>query len=453
LSKWQTQQETAADSADGARAIVPDAGFTHIALTAFRNFRHIEIDLDTRPVALSGKNGAGKTNLLEALSFLAPGSGLRQARLGDVDLRQASNRGREMAWAVHARFSGPSGAFLLGTGRDPQGRDFQGRDWPGGVPPRNAAMGTQDAGAMTAGGRDRRLSRINGAPVKSQAAFAEILGIFWLTPESQRLFLDSPSARRRFLDRLAAGIDPTHAAHVGAYEKAVRGRAAVLRGETPGASAEINRWLDALEAEIAALAVAIAAGRHAIVRHLNAEMTQTTTTAAPSSPALASSSFPRALLAIGGTVEDWLLEMPALAAEDRLRAKLAEARVSDRDSGTTQWGTHRSDFLVSFLERDLAGRPLPAAEASTGEQKALLIAITLAEARLARRHRGIAPVLLLDEVAAHLDEDHRAALFQEILALGLQAWLTGTDPALFRPLGENAQHFALSATQARPLRL
>jgi DNA replication and repair protein RecF len=379
-------------------------GFAHLALTRFRNYRHLALDLEPRPVVLVGPNGAGKTNLLEALSLLGPGSGLHRAKLSEIDFRGQGNQAG-MAWAVHARLQTAGGDFALGTGRDPM--------------------------AQAQIGRDRRLARINGAPVRSQADFADILSVQWLVPAMDGLFDDAASARRRYLDRLVTGIDPGHAGRVAGYDTALRERARLLRGEVGAAPADLDSWLDALEAEMSAAAVAIAASRCEAVHALNASLGES------------DGPFPRASLAAAGAVETWLAEGPALAAEEKLKANLKAARISDATSGATEWGTHRSDLEVVYLGRALGSAPLRAAECSTGEQRALLLSIALAEARLTMRRRGQAPILLLDEAVAHLDGQRREALFEELLALGLQAWLTGTDRDLFRPLLGSAQFFAV----------
>ncbi len=393
-------------------------GFSYLSLTSFRNYREISFETGLEQgrgaIVLTGRNGAGKTNLLEAVSYLAPGSGLRQASIAEIELRQASNhfptgagpediaRPGGMAWAVHARYLGRGGEHALGTGRDPL--------------------------AQAQSGRERRISRLNGANLRSQAGFAEILTVLWLTPQMDRLFSEAAASRRRFLDRLVYGLDPAHAARVAAYEQAMRERARILRGEAPMASGtDINAWLSGLESEMAAQAVAIAAARLDAVASLNAAMAE------------AIGPFPQAELAVAGSVEESLGSMSALQAEDLLRERLAAARGSDADSGITGWGTHRSDLEVTLAGRHLGGTPLRAGDCSTGEQKALLIAIILAEARLSTRRRGEPPVILLDEVAAHLDRQRREALFAELQALSAQCWLTGTERDIFQPLDGWAQ--------------
>jgi DNA replication and repair protein RecF len=366
-----------------------------LALTDFRNYARAEIEVDRRPVVLIGPNGAGKTNLLEAISFLVPGRGLRQARLGEVDRVHAA-RDMAAAWGVAATINRQDGAVEVGTGRDPV--------------------------AATGNGRERRLVKVNGALVGGASALAELLAVIWLTPQMDRLFLDGTSARRRFLDRLVYAFDPDHAKRLAQYEHALQERAQLLRER--GVAGADAAWLSALEQQIAERGVAIAAARRELVARLGQSLAE------------AVGPFPRAGLAIDGAVESWLDQGPALAAEDALRARLAESRARDAEAGGALWGPHRSDLAVTHLATGL-----PAASCSTGEQKALLISILLAHARLQVASHGAAPLLLLDEVAAHLDGTRRSALYAELLALGVQAWLTGTDEALFSEFGSRAQFF------------
>ncbi len=346
---------------------------------------------------LTGPNGAGKTNLLEAISFLAPGRGLRRARLGEIDRRVPPAKPTDRppgAWAVAARLMAPRGAVQIGTGRD----------------------------AASHGG-ERRLVRIE-APIraKSQMSLAEHAHIAWLTPQMDRLFSEGSGERRRFLDRLVLGFDAGHAARLAAYERAMRERARLLR-DGPADPA----WLGALETTMAADGIAIAAARRELTPRLDAEC------------AAAPGPFPQARLRLPGEVEAWLATMPALAAEDALRRRLETGRRADGESGTTLCGPHRADLAVHHVANGMA-----AASCSTGEQKALLIAILLAHARLRTRMSGTPPILLLDEVAAHLDPTRRAALFDALAALEAQAWLTGTEPALFAGLAGRAQFFTVA---------
>jgi DNA replication and repair protein RecF len=369
-----------------------------LALTEFRSYAAATLETGPQPVVLTGPNGAGKTNLLEALSFLAPGRGLRRARLSEIDRFGAPN-----AWALSIRLLTPDGMLLqIGTGRD----------------------------AASESG-ERRVLRIDGLPAKSQAELARVASLVWLTPQMDRLFAEGASVRRRFLDRLVLGFDPEHATRLSAYERAMRERLRVLREAGADGS-----WLKALEEEMAAHGIAIAAARNQAAARLDQAC------------AAANGPFPQAVLAVEGEVDRWLDEMPALAAEEALRQRLAAERRADTESGTTTFGPHRSDLLVHHL-----GTGIKAALCSTGEQKALLLAILLAQARLLAAQRGAPPIMLLDEVAAHLDAERRAALFDEILALRGQAWLTGTDPALFSPLRRQAQFFAVAAARISPMDL
>ncbi len=383
-------------AASGVAMAVP-AGSARVAvtrldLTDFRNYRAARVEADARPVVLTGPNGAGKTNLLEALSFLAPGRGIRRARLAEIDRQGSASEGG--AWAVAARLEAPGGAITIGTGRD---------------------------GASETG--DRRLVRIDGQPLKSQAALAQYLNLVWLTPQMDRLFQEGAAPRRRFLDRLVFGYDPEHASRLAVYEQSLRERARLLRqgGADPA-------WLSVLEDTMAREGVAIAAARRDIVERLDRAATD-----AGAGP------FPVPSLTLAGTVEAWLVDTPALAAEDRLREAFAAARRIDAEAGGATTGPHRSDLAVHH-----AGKQVPATLCSTGEQKALLIAIVLAHARLQAALRGVAPILLLDEVAAHLDRLRRAALFETLLSLGSQAWLTGTDAMLFAEFGANANFFSVT---------
>jgi len=392
------QEDRQSASIAGLAARGERVGVTRLVLTDFRNYRSARLDLDPGldlgPMVLTGANGAGKTNLLEAMSFLSPGRGLRNARLSDIDRRDTypadGSLGRVEAstssWAVAATVATRRGPVSIGTGR----------------------LGRRDAAEG-----ERRTIRIDGEPAKSQAVLGERLGLLWLTPQMDRLFVEGPVGRRRLLDRLVLGLDPAHAARVARYEQALRERSRLLRDGSHDPA-----WLGALEEIMAAEGVAVAAARRDAVERLDRVC------------ATAEGAFPRARLSLLGTIEGWLGTMPALDAEERFRAALAESRASETLSGGAGLGPHRSDLGVFHAEKGIA-----AEAASTGEQKALLIAILLAQARLQRAVRGEPPLLLLDEVAAHLDAARRAALFEVLAGLESQTWITGTDPALFAPLG------------------
>ncbi|MCW5732321.1 MAG: DNA replication/repair protein RecF [Alphaproteobacteria bacterium] len=365
-----------------------------LSLSDFRCYAGLRLEVDARPVVLTGPNGAGKTNLLEALSLLSPGRGMRRARLGEFVRRDAPSG----AFAVAARLDGPAGWVEIGTGLQ------------------IASERAEDQPA------ERRSVRIDGQPAAGPQALAEVTSLAWLTPQMDRLFIEAPSGRRRFLDRLTFGLDPAHARRVAAYEKAMRERNRLLRagGSDPA-------WLAALEGTMAEWAVAVAAARRDALARFSAALDEL-----PDGP------FPRARLAVRGRLEDWLDEMPALDAEDRYRMMLRAQRQEDMEAGGALEGPHRSDLLVRHAAKDM-----PAEQCSTGEQKALLIAILLADVRLQLARRGATPVLLLDEVAAHLDQVRRAALFAQIGELGAQAWMTGTEPQLFEALRGEAQFFTV----------
>lgn len=363
-----------------------------LSLRDFRNYTRLQLHLSGTPVVLTGPNGAGKTNILEALSFLSPGRGLRRARLSDI-----SRHGAPDCWAAHAEVVTAIGPISVGTGLAESAEDEDGSG-------------------------ERRVVRINGETVTAANMLSEYLDVVWLTPQMDRLFADGVSTRRRFMDRLVYGLDGGHARQVAAYERAMRERNRLLKfgGADPV-------WLAALESQMAEHGVAVAAARRDGLARIEAGM------------ALATGPFPRARLAAQGTVETWLADTPALAAEEKLRAALAERRGIDREAGAATEGPHRSDMAVWHAEKAQA-----AEHCSTGEQKALLVAITLANARLIRARRQVSPLMLLDEISAHLDGRRRAALYEELLALGGQVWLTGTDEDLFAGLAGRAEFFAVA---------
>lgn len=381
---------------------------TRLTLTNFRNYAALRIETAPRTVVLTGANGAGKTNLLEALSFLSPGRGLRRARLGDITRREAADGA---TWAVAAELRGPAGEVSIGTGLA--------------ADPSDDPIGEKGGAGKR---RERRVVKIDGGAARGQGDLAKHASVIWLTPDMDRLFADRGSARRRFLDNLIYAFEPDHAGHVAAYTRTLRERARLLRGGTRDAD-----WLTALEVTMAENAVAIAAARRQFSARLVHAM------------ALGSAAFARPEIAVEGEVEAWLDDMPALAAEDRLRGLLASSRALDAETGGAAHGPHRSDFRVRH-----AAKSMPAELCSTGEQKALLIALVLGAARLRAIERDAPPVLLLDEIAAHLDRARRDALFAEIDALGAQAWLTGTDAALFDALGGQAQFLTVAAGALSP---
>jgi DNA replication and repair protein RecF len=372
---------------------MPDrAWISSLKLTDFRNYVSLALTLDARPVVLAGPNGAGKTNLLEAVSFLSPGRGLRRAALADV-----ARSGGPGTWAVAATVETFTGANDIGTG---------------------LVLGPE-------GPESQRQVRTNRAPAPSSDALLEYLRVIWLVPAMDGLFTGPATDRRRFLDRITLAIDRQHGRRVNAFERAMRGRNRLLAEGSADA-----RWLGAIETEMAELAVAVAAARRECVSLLAGEIAAT----ADATPA-----FPPATIALAGTLEESLASGSATAAEDEYRRALAASRRADQAAGRTLIGPHLSDLKVRHAPKDA-----DAASCSTGEQKALLIGLILAQARLAARLSGETPLVLLDEVAAHLDETRREALFAALLAQGCQAFLTGTDTGVFAPLGEAAQNLAVS---------
>ena len=397
-----------------------------LTLTDFRNYSTLRLEPDPRPVVLTGANGAGKTNLLEALSYLAPGRGLRGARAGEVTRR---NAGPGAAWAVAATLDTPAGAVDLGTGLEPGQNSDENHD-------------TGDTGQSDNGNKDqaglsnsRRLVHINGQSARP-GALGEWGSSVWLTPAMDRLFCEGAGARRRFLDRIVAGFDPGHGTRTASYERILRERARLLREK--GSRAD-PAWLDALEETLAQTGIAIACARREIAALLNH--------ACEGNRERDRGPFPMPRVEAAGDVETWLDQGPALDAEERFHAALAASRGHDAESGRTAHGPHRSDLEVHMKSPESATETAPevaARECSTGEQKGLLISILLAVAELIRGARGAAPLLLLDEVAAHLDGERRAALFERLSALGAQAWLTGADPAQFEGLSGKAHFYHLA---------
>jgi len=385
--------------ADAASASAPAGRLAvrRLALTDFRGYASLRLESGIQPVVLTGPNGAGKTNLLEALSLLAPGRGMRRARLDEIDRRAGA---KKTCWAVAASLATRRGPLEIGTGRDPEAS----ADSP------------------------RRVVRIDGKPMRGQAELARLLSILWVTPDMDRLFQEGTGGRRRFLDRLIYGADPDHAGRVAAYDHALRERARLLRD-----GIRDEAWLSALEAAMAEKGVAIAAARRAFVRRLQEALH------------LGIAPFPRARVALRGNVESWLDEAPALKVEDRFKTHLAASRTQDIEAVGGLDGPHRTDLAVQHVENGM-----PAALCSTGEQKALLIALVLAHARLLALEHSAPPILLLDEVAAHLDHVRRTALYDELRALGAQAWMTGTDEALFESMGDNARYFRVAGGEVAP---
>jgi len=357
-----------------------------LQLTNFRSYASVEIAASGAPVVLAGPNGAGKTNLLDAISLLSPGRGLRGAKLGE-HTRRGPSAASEALWAVAATVSRAGESYEIGTG------------------------------LVSAQGSERRQVRLNGAAAQSSADLGDVVQMLWLTPAMDRLFIESASGRRKFLDRLVLGFDAGHARAATRYETAMRERVRLLKyGPRDPA------WLDGLENEMVEAGLAMARARRETIARLNNALAER------------AGAFPAAQLSLDSDDTD-----------ETLGERLARARIRDAEAGRTTAGPHLVDLAVRHTQKRTDAR-----ECSTGEQKALLISIVLADAReLSRARNGLCPLLLLDEIAAHLDAVRRAALFEEILELGTQAWMTGTDIEMFTPLRGKAQLFEVADSQPR----
>ena len=355
----------------------PSLSIGRLRLRDFRNYVTLDLGVDPAPVVLTGENGAGKTNLLEALSLLTPGRGLRRARLPEFDRQGGST------FRVEAMLEGRLGGFDIAT--------------------------------MVEDGR-RQVS-VDDRLLKGHNDLADLVSLVWLTPAMDRLFQESPAGRRRFLDRLVLAIYPDHARQVGAFERAMRERSHLLRQDRGDPA-----WLEALEHRIVEAGVAMAAARGELVRALGGRLAE------------AALPFPHPKLRLEGDLESWLEEMPAVEVEARFAATLRSGRPADAVSGGAGVGPHRTDLVAVD-----AWTGESAASCSTGRQKALLASVIIAQARLRLERTGELPILLLDELAAHLDWRRRRELLEVLLDLGAQAWMTGTDVDFFRGLRGRAQ--------------
>jgi DNA replication and repair protein RecF len=373
-------------------AMTAAARIRRLTLTNFRNYHAAAVSIEHPTIVLVGPNGAGKTNILEALSFLTPGRGLRHATLEDVAFSEGDG-----TWAVAAEVEGALGIVTLGTGIDPPAAETK---------------------------QTTRRSRVDREPVSSVSTFADYLRVLWLVPSMDSLFRGPASDRRRFLDRLVLTIDPEHGARVSALERALRSRNRLLEQPRPD-----EHWLDAIEHETAELAVAVAAARSQAVELLTDALT---TRHDPI--------FPSAEIALDGWIEALVRTYPAIEIEDRYRTVLRKNRERDKAAGRTLDGVHVTDLNVIYTAKAIAAR-----DASTGEQKALLIGLVLANAELIARLTGFAPILLLDEVVAHLDPSRRAALFDALGRLGSQVWMSGADPVAFGDVATRAQVIVVDA--------
>ena len=375
------------------------AALRRLTLTNFRSYHAASLDIEASLVVLTGPNGAGKTNLVEAISFLMPGRGLRRATLEEVAFSESDG-----SWAVSAEVEGMLGLATLGTGIEPPAAEANTRT---------------------------RLCRIDREPVGSAAAFADHLRVIWLVPAMDQLFMGPASERRRFLDRLVLAVDAEHQGRVNALERALRSRNRLLEDPRPD-----PHWLDAIEHETAELAVAVAAQRAETVHRLQAALADRAKRN--------DDAFPSAEIALDGWMERLLPDHPAVEIEERYPGILKDNRPRDAAAGRTLDGPHLTDLAVIY-----APKSIPAADASTGEQKALLIGLVLAHAGLLTEMTGFAPVLLLDEVVAHLDPDRRLALYAALARLGAQVFMTGADPAAFAEVAPRAAVFTVNSGQVQ----
>lgn len=367
---------------------------TALTLENFRNYRHLNLQVAARPVILTGHNGAGKTNILEAISLLSPGRGMRSARLREMDHADAG-----AAWVVATEVTANGATSQIGTGRD------------------------ADAAS------EKRILKINGERERKHGVLAAHVCVQWLTPSMDQVFTEGGTARRKLLDRIVYGFEPEHATRVSAYEQAMRERNRLLadRGRAD------PYWLSVLEQQMAEHALSITLARLENLRRVQEHLAQPL------------SAFPRAQLELQGTVEGWLESgISALEAETKLAQRLTELRGLDAARGRATEGPHRSHLYVIH-----SGKNMPAERCSTGEQKAVLLSIILASARARAAWCGMPPILLLDEVVAHLDVDKRASLFDLIRSSAIQAWMTGTDAADFQGLAGDATHLEISSATAR----
>jgi len=373
-------------------------GIGFLSLFHFRNYETLNLPIARGPIVLTGQNGAGKTNILEAISLFSPGRGLRTSKLSDMS--NTSFREGPLFWASSLTLSDD---VHLSTGLEH---------------------------SLTTQSGEKRVHKIQGESVKGQSPFTEWLNIFWLTPETDRLFLESPAVRRKFVDRLVYGEDPLHAERLNRYEHALRERLQVLRsGGDP-------MWLKPLEEQLSTLGVAIAIARKNLMQRLN------------EGQQYQHDLFPRFDNHMVGDIDEWVQNDYAVNVEAKILDRLKSERPLDLDSGTTRTGPHRSDWQVTHRTKNRI-----APQCSTGEQKVLLIAVMLSFIQQKVRRDDRLTVILLDDVIAHLDFHHRVVLFDQICALqnnhekdctgSVQTWLTGTDPLLFETLIGQGQFFSV----------
>ncbi len=371
-------------------------GIISLQATSYRNYDFLHLNLYPKPIVITGPNGAGKTNILEAISLFSPGVGqgrnLRNAPLSDL-----GKQGALGPWGVSLKLKTDDGIVDMGTGLE----------------------------SSLEKGEEKRLLRLDGKTLRRQGDLSSYLSMVWLTPAMDGLLVESPEARRRFLDRLASCVDDDHLSRLQRYSSCLRQRSFLLKN-----SPHQHRWIGTLEETMAREGVAITITRWQMVEWLKNAMAQ------------GKGVFPLADLALTGWLEEAVLSSPALVCEEELRLRLEKGRPGDGETGGAAEGPHRGDLAVSYYEKKLK-----ASQCSTGEQKALLVSIILGFARIQRiRQQGVC-LLLLDDIVAHLDQDRRRCLFDEVCHLSLQAWMTGTDEGHFAELQDRAQFLKIEKGQ------
>lgn len=363
---------------------VSQTKLARLVLTNYRCYSSLRLSLDSSCVVFVGPNGAGKTNILEAISLLVPGRGFRKAKLSEMTNIQSVSR----QWGVAAGIDTAYGRLDIGTALE-----------------------------LSLEGNEKRAVKIDGERALTQSQLYEVISVIWLTPQMEKIFNEGPSSRRKFLDKIICSVSASHSKHLYRYEHAMRERSKLLRSGRADAN-----WLDTLEETMATQATAITSMRHLMVEKLSTLSEQSVGV------------FPKARVNLLGSLN--CASHSALEAEDNLRELLKKSRKKDAESGGASYGPHLSDVQVWHIDKNM-----PANFCSTGEQKALLITLILANVRLHILERGAMPILLLDEVAAHLDEVRRKALFDEIDEIGVQSFLTGTHRESFEALDKKAQFF------------
>ena len=386
------------------------SGVSRLTLTDFRNYAYLRINADLCPIILTGENGSGKTNILEAISFLTPGRGLRGARLADIKRISPALVSSEytaptdaLNWAVSGVIKKNNEEYTLGTGAQKNQRE------------------TEDEIRTF----ERRIVQIDGQKVSSQAELGKYLCAIWITPQMDRLFLGGTQPRRSFLDRIVYAFDVEHAKRIANFEHLYKQWYQLLKS-----GSNDNSWLVSLEEEMGCLGVAIAAARRELVARLNTFIEKEPDDV-----------FPNIMLELDGTIEKMLDKMAAVDVEDFYISNFKKSRRSVVTNDYVD-GINRTDFKVYYKKKHM-----PAELCSTGEQKSLLISIILAQTKCQILDKGFAPVLLLDEVTTHLDDTKRDALLHKIKDLKLQAWITSTESKIFDVLKNDAQFFNVKNNQ------